>query len=283
MNESYGWGFLQPVADLIIKVMDGLYQVTAAIGFPSYALAIILISILLKLVLYPLMQKQMKSTMNMQEVQPKLEYVQKKYKNNPEKMNEEVMKLYKEYDINPMAGCLPLLIQMPILIGLFMALRQYNFDPIEHATFFWVPNLGQADPLHILPVLVALTMYAQQKVTMSASGGNEQTAQMMKTMLYMMPAMMLFVCWSMPAGLCLYWAFFSVLSIIQQYFMNKQKKKEMEARAIREAEEKEKRIAAKKAKMTAEKKAAAKQKTQIEQAEEAASEDDDADIRCIKD
>ena len=283
MNESYGWGFLQPVADLIIKVMDGLYQVTAAIGFPSYALAIILISILLKLVLYPLMQKQMKSTMNMQEVQPKLEYVQKKYKNNPEKMNEEVMKLYKEYDINPMAGCLPLLIQMPILIGLFMALRQYNFDPIEHATFFWVPNLGQADPLHILPVLVALTMYAQQKVTMSASGGNEQTAQMMKTMLYMMPAMMLFVCWSMPAGLCLYWAFFSVLSIIQQYFMNKQKKKEMEARAIREAEEKEKRIAAKKAKMTADKKAAAKQKTQIEQAEEAASEDDDADIRCIKD
>lgn len=283
MNESYGWGFLQPVADLIIKVMDGLYQVTAAIGFPSYALAIILISILLKLVLYPLMQKQMKSTMNMQEVQPKLEYVQKKYKNNPEKMNEEVMKLYKEYDINPMAGCLPLLIQMPILIGLFMALRQYNFDPIEHATFFWVPNLGQADPLHILPVLVALTMYAQQKVTMSASGGNEQTAQMMKTMLYMMPAMMLFVCWSMPAGLCLYWAFFSVLSIIQQYFMNKQKKKEMEARAIREAEEKEKRIAAKKAKMTAEKKAAAKQKTQIEQAEEAVSEDDDADIRCIKD
>jgi YidC/Oxa1 family membrane protein insertase len=105
----------------------------------------------------------------------------------------------------------------------------------------------------------------------------------MKTMLYMMPAMMLFVCWSMPAGLCLYWAFFSVLSIIQQYFMNKQKKKEMEARAIREAEEKEKRIAAKKAKMTAEKKAVAKQKTQIEQAEEAASEDDDADIRCIKD
>ena len=283
MNESYGWGFLQPIADLIIKVMDGLYQVTAAIGFPSYALAIIMISILLKLILYPLMQKQMKSTMNMQEVQPKLEYVQKKYKNNPEKMNEEVMKLYKEYDINPMAGCLPLLIQMPILIGLFMALRQYNFDPIEHATFFWVPNLGQADPLHILPVLVALTMYAQQKVTMSSTAGNEQTAQMMKTMLYMMPAMMLFVCWSMPAGLCLYWAFFSVLSIIQQYFMNKQKKKEMEARAIREAEEKEKRIAAKKAKMTAEKKAAAKQKTQIEQAEEAASEDDDADIRCIKD
>jgi len=293
-NESYGWGFLQPVADFISMIIDGLYQVTVAIGFPSYALAIIFISILLKLVLYPLMQKQMKSTMNMQEVQPKLEYVQKKYKNNPEKMNEEVMKLYKEYDVNPMAGCLPLLIQMPILIGLFMALRQFNFDPIEHATFFWVPNLGLADPLHILPVLVALTMYAQQKVSMSATGGNEQTAQMMKTMLYMMPAMMLFVCWTMPAGLCLYWAFFSVLSIIQQYFMNKQKKKEMEARAIREAEEKERRIAAKKAKMTADKKSGAKpskkpesaeklkEKTLIEKAEEKDAEDD-TDISCIKD
>ena len=280
MNESYGFGFLQPVAELIIKIVDALYQVTVAVGFPSYALAIIMISILLKLILYPLMQKQMKSTMNMQEVQPKLEYVQKKYKNNPEKMNEEVMKLYKEYDINPMAGCLPLLIQMPILIGLFMALRQYNFDPIEHATFFWVPNLGLADPLHILPVVVALTMYLQQKITMSATAGNEQTAQMMKTMLYMMPAMMLFVCWTMPAGLCLYWAFFSVLSIVQQYFMNKQKKKEMEARAIREAEEKEKRIAAKKAKMNAEKKKA--KMTEME-AQENTVEEDDADISCIKD
>lgn len=258
MNQTYGYGFLQPVADIISKVIDILYGLTVTIGFPSYALAIIMISILLKLLLYPLMQKQMKSTMNMQEVQPKMEYLQKKYKNNPEKLNEEMMKLYKEYDVNPMAGCLPLLIQFPILIGLFMALRQYEFVPLEHATFLWVPNLGEVDPLHILPILVAATMFLQQKITMSATGGgNEQTAQMMNTMLYLMPAMMLFVCWSMPSGLCLYWAFFSVLSIIQQYFMNKNKKKEMAARAEREAEEKEKRIAAKKAKMVANKKESA--------------------------
>lgn len=92
----------------------------------------------------------------------------------------------------------------------------------------------------------------------------------------MMPAMMLFVCWSMPAGLCLYWAFFSVLSIIQQYFMNQTKKKEMAARAAREAEEKEKRIAAKKAKMVAEKKSGAKEKkkTALEEAEEAVIEEE---------
>ena len=118
MNQTYGYGFLQPVADIISKVIDILYGLTVTIGFPSYALAIIMISILLKLLLYPLMQKHMKSTMNMQEVQPKMEYLQKKYKNNPEKLNEEMMKLYKEYDVNPMAGCLPMLIQMPIWIAI---------------------------------------------------------------------------------------------------------------------------------------------------------------------
>ena len=179
-----------------------------------------------------------------------------------------MLKLYKEYDVNPAGGCLPLLIQFPILIGLFMALRQYDFTPIEHAVFLWVPNLGDVDPYHILPVLVALTMFLQQKLSMATTGGNEQTAQMMKTMLYVMPAMMLFVCWSMPAGLCLYWAFFSVLSIIQQHFMNKQKQKEIAEREARQAEEKEKRIADKKAKMVAEKKSGAKgKKTAIEEKE----------------
>ncbi len=269
MNETYGYGFLQPVADIISKVIDILYGLTVTVGFPSYALAIILISILIKLLLYPLMQKQMKSTMNMQEVQPKLEYLQKKYKNNPEKLNEEMMKLYKEYDVNPAAGCLPLLIQFPILIGLFMALRQYEFVPIEHAAFFWVPNLGDVDPLHILPILVAATMFLQQKISMATTAGNAQTEQMMKTMLYVMPAMMLFVCWTMPAGLCLYWAFFSVLSIVQQHFMNKEKKKEIAAREAREAEEKERQIAAKKAKMVADKKTGAKaKKTNIEKADD---------------
>lgn len=271
-NDGMGiYSFLQPVADIISKVIDALYQVTVTIGFPSYALAIILISILLKIILFPSMQKQMKSTMNMQEVQPKLEYLQKKYKNNPEKMNEEVMKLYKEYNINPMAGCLPLLIQMPILIGLFGALRQYNFDPIEHATFFWIPNLAEKDPLFILPILVALTMFLQQKISMSATPSAAENPTM-KTMLYIMPAMMLFVCWQMPSGLCLYWAFFSILSIIQQFFMNKQKKKEMALRAEREAAEKEKRIAEKKAKMTAKKesntKAKKKEEASVEQKEE---------------
>lgn len=266
-NNGMGiYSFLQPVADVISKIITALYQLTVNIGFPSYALAIIMISILIKVILHPLMKKQMKSTMNMQEVQPKMQYIQQKYKNNPEKMNEEMMKLYKEYDVNPMAGCLPLLIQMPILIGLFGALRQYDFVPVEHAKFFWINNLGGVDPLHILPIAVAAMMFVQQKVSMGANP-DAMNNPTMKSMLYMMPIMMLFVCWAMPAGLCLYWAFFSVLSIIQQYFMNKTKAKEMAARAEREAEEKAKRIAEKKEKMTAKKAAAAKAKKEAEKEE----------------
>lgn len=267
-NDGMGiYSFLQPVADVISKIITALYQLTVTIGFPSYALAIIMISILIKVILHPLMKKQMKSTMNMQEVQPKMQYIQQKYKNNPEKMNEEMMKLYKEYDVNPMAGCLPLLIQMPILIGLFGALRQYDFVPVEHAKFFWISNLGGVDPLHILPIAVAAMMFVQQKVSMGANP-DAMNNPTMKSMLYMMPIMMLFVCWAMPAGLCLYWAFFSVLSVIQQYFMNKSKAKEMAARAEREAEEKakekEKRIAAKKEKMIGKKPAAEKAKNSEE-------------------
>ncbi len=253
------YSFLQPVADVISYIITFLYHLTVMVGFPSYALAIILISIIIKLLLYPLMRKQMKSTMNMQEIQPKLEYLQKRYANNPEKMNQEVMKLYKEYDIKPMAGCLPLLIQFPILIGLYMALREYPFIPLEHARFFWVPNLGEADPLYILPISVAVTMFIQQKLSMVGTANSAQNSTM-KIMLFLMPAMMLFVCWSMPAGLCLYWSFFSILSIIQQFFMNRKKAKEIAARQAREEEEKERRIEEKKAKMLAKKEADGKGK-----------------------
>lgn len=258
---------------LINDVIYGLYKVTAAIGFPSYALAIIFITIILKVLLYPLMAKQMKSMMNMQEVQPKLLELQKKYANNPDKLNQEMMKLYKEYDINPMAGCLPLIIQMPILIGLYTALGQYQFEPLEHATFFWVNNLNAPDPLYILPILVGVSMFFQQKASMGKNNEAMQNNQMMKSMLYFMPPMMAFICISLPAGLCLYWSVFSLLGIGQQLIMNKQKEKQMviiEARraeeAAKKAEEEAERKRKKKAAMMAKKKKEAAEKNLIEEA-----------------
>lgn len=259
--------------NLINSVIHALYEVTVTIGFPSYALAIVLITIIIKLLLYPLMAKQMKSMMNMQEVQPKLLELQKKYANNPEKLNTEMAKLYKEYDVNPMAGCLPMLIQMPILIGLYTALREYQFEPVEHATFFWVNNLNAPDPLYILPILVGISMYLQQKASMAGNNSEAmESNQMMKTMLYIMPPMMVFVCLALPAGLCLYWSIFSLLGIGQQLIMNKQKEKQMviiEARraeeAARKAEEEAELKKKKKAAMMAKKKKAA-EKALIEDA-----------------
>lgn len=109
--------------------------------------AIILMATIIKVILYPLTVKQMKSTMGMQDIQPKMLEIQKKYKNNPEKMNQEVMALYQEYDINPMAGCLPLLIQMPILYGLFAAMRVFDYANAADAGFFWIEKYLFARPL----------------------------------------------------------------------------------------------------------------------------------------
>lgn len=230
----------QWLIDFITGIINGLYSLTVTLNFPSYALAIIMIAIVIKLILYPLTIKQMKSTMGMQEIQPRMQEIQQKYKSNPEKMNQEVMALYQEYNINPMAGCLPMLIQLPILYGLFAALRSFNYVNIEHAGFIWIQNISLPDPLHILPVLVGLAMFLQQKLMMpvTESGGNNQMNQMMKMMLYVMPVMIGFMAMTMPSGLAIYWFMFSILGIVQQYFMNKARKKEMAIRAQKEEERK---------------------------------------------
>lgn len=222
-------------------IINGLYLFTGMIGFPSYALAIILMAIIIKVILYPLTVKQMKSTMGMQDIQPKMQEIQKKYKNNPEKMNQEVMALYQEYEINPMAGCLPLIIQMPILYGLFAAMRSFEYVNTADAGFFWVANISDPDPLHLLPIIVGVAMFLQQKFMMPATqpgGGNDQMNQMMKVMLYVMPVMIGFMALTLPSGLAIYWAMFSILGMVQQIFINRRRKKEQEIRAKKEEERK---------------------------------------------
>jgi len=211
---------LQWLVDGINAIITVLYNFTQTIGFPSYALAIIILTILLKIVLYPLSVKQMKSAKNMQAIQPKVQEIQKKYKNNKEKMNKALVELYQQYDVNPAAGCLPILIQMPILIGLFQALRDYSFEPVEHAAFLWISNLQQPDPFYILPVLVGVATFVQSKITMagSSTGANNSTNMML---LYFMPLFIGYISIKFPAGLCLYWVVFNVLSALQQYLINK--------------------------------------------------------------
>lgn len=216
-----------------------LYQFTVNIGFPSYALAIVLLGVVVRILLFPLNLKQMKSTIGMSEIQPQMQELQKKYANNREKLNEEMMKLNKEYDVNPAAGCLPMLIQMPILYALFTAMRQYSFD--EHASFFWINSLNDKDHLYILPVLLAIVTYLTQRYMMP-KGSPMADNPSMKVMLYTMPIMMLVFSINFPSGLCLYWVTTSTLMVFQQLVMNKQRTKEMARRALereKRAEERE--------------------------------------------
>lgn len=212
------------------------FELTKAIGFPSYALAIILIGIMVRIILFPLSLKQMKSTLGMSEIQPELQEIKLKYGNNRQKMNEEMQRLYQEYEINPVAGCLPILIQMPILYALFQALRTYQFT--EYDRFFWIEHLNNADPIYVLPIVLALAMFIQQKLMMP-KGSPMANNPSMKVMLYVMPIMMGSFAFKFPAGLSVYWVTTTVIMIFQQVIMNKQRAKELERRAEARAKREE--------------------------------------------
>jgi YidC/Oxa1 family membrane protein insertase len=198
-------------------LLNLLYSLTAVIGLPNYGLAIILLTIVIKLVLYPLTQKQMKSMLAMQQLQPKIKEIQEKWKSkDPKKAQEQVMQLYKENNVNPAAGCLPLLIQMPILIALYRSLWNFQYVNEAHASFIWVQNLSGRDPYYILPLLAGVTTYLQSKLTTTSSDPTQ------KMMLYTMPVFIAYISATVPAGLALYWATFNVASAVQQYFVNKQ-------------------------------------------------------------
>ena len=156
--------------DFVVSLITYFYTISVKIGLPSYALAIIILTILIKIALFPLSVKQMKSMKNMQSIQPEVQKLQKKHKNDKEKLNKATMELYQKYNVNPAAGCLPLLVQMPILFALFNSLRAYPFEPAEHATFFWINNLTNPDPLYILPILVGIATFFQSKLTAASSG-----------------------------------------------------------------------------------------------------------------
>lgn len=209
----------QALVDTIVSIIHWLYGLTVGIGVPSYALAIIVLTVLIKLILYPLTQKQMVSMRQMQKIQPLLKEVQEKYKKkDPQKMQQKMMEIYKENNINPLAGCLPILIQMPILIALFRALNDKNFYFINeaHAGFLWIDKLNQVDPLYILPVLAGLSTYLLSSLTTAS------TDQTQKIMLYSMPFLIVIISTNVPAGLVLYWVIFNLLSYVQQFFINKQ-------------------------------------------------------------
>jgi YidC/Oxa1 family membrane protein insertase len=197
--------------------LEWLYQLTVLAKIPSYALAIFILTIIIKLLLHPLTHKQMKSMKSMQQIQPIVKELDKKYKDNPQKKQEEMMKIYQEYGVNPMAGCLPLLIQFPILIALFRGLQTFQPSTPEHYNFFWISDLSIPDPSgFILPIFVGLSTFLQQYMT-----SPNATDPTQKTLLYAMPILFGWMTRSFPAGLALYWISFSVVGSIQQVIINR--------------------------------------------------------------
>ncbi len=197
---------------LLQEILTFFYNTTAVLGIANYGLAIILLTVVIKGSLYPMTAKQVRSMKAMQELQPKIKQLQEKYKGNPEKLNKEIASVYKESGVNPLMGCLPLIVQMPFLIGIFYAIRDYSY--VNQPSFLWMSNLSDYDPTYILPVLSAVTTYVQQKQTMTDSG-----QQSNKMMMIFMPLFIGYISIKFPGGLVLYWVVGNIIQIIQQWWM----------------------------------------------------------------
>ena len=191
----------------------------------NFGISIIIVTILIKILLLPLTLKQDKSMKEMKKLQPELEKIKQKYANDKQMLNIKTMELYREHKVNPLGGCLPLLIQLPIFVALYWAFSG-NAIPAD-AKFLWF-TLKQPDRLfmigkfafNLLPILNVGVTYIQQKIMTSATSGQESNQQM-QTMLYMMPLMMLFIFYNMPSGVTLYYLVSGALSLVQQYFILK--------------------------------------------------------------
>jgi YidC/Oxa1 family membrane protein insertase len=222
MQDVMEFGFFWWFCELLVPTLDFFYRI-----IPNWGIAIILLTFLVRIVFWPLTHKSTASMKKMQEIQPKLKEIQEKFKNDPTKLQQETWACYRENKVNPLASCLPMLVQMPVLIALFWVLR--SAVELRYAPFLWVMDLSEPEnlfagmipivgSLNILPILMAATMGLQSALTPTAGDPRQQ-----KMMMIMMPIMMLFFFYGFPAALSLYWTVSQVLSIVQMLMMRRKK------------------------------------------------------------
>lgn len=221
----------------LIWLLTALYSVVG-----SYGWAIILLTVIIKIVLWPLTHKSYASMGKMQQLQPQLAELKEKYKNDAKKIQAETMKLYKAHGVNPMGGCLPMLLQMPVLFALFTTLR--NTILLRNAPFWIIPGVWMKDlsgpdvlttleqsypiignQVNILPLLMGISFYLQQKMTPTTGGGSPQAAQQQKMMATLMPVMFTFLFYTLPAGLNLYFMLSTFITVAQQMMTTKMREK----------------------------------------------------------
>lgn len=230
VNPNWGsivyFGMFDLVGQAILGLLKFLFIIVR-----NWGLAIIVLSVLIFLVLFPLTIKQMKSMKEMQILQPKMEQLRKTYANDSKKLNEEMMKLYKEHKVNPFGGCLPMILQIPIFIALYQVLSRSI--ALKGAEFLWIKDLSEPDRLfkfpgalpfigeyfNILPILMAIGMFVQQK--MSSANASGQSAEQQKMMMVMIPILMGVMFYNVPSGLVMYWFLNSTLMLFYQIIVMK--------------------------------------------------------------
>jgi YidC/Oxa1 family membrane protein insertase len=190
----------------------------------NYGWAILILTVIVRLIVLPLAIKQYKSMKGMQKIQPQMKELREKYKDDAKQMQAETMKLMQEHNVNPAAGCLPLIIQMPILFALYYAINTVEVvggkignATIDGETFLWF-HLGKADPTYILPILAAVTTIIPMMISMKANSN-----QQMKWLIYIFPIMIFFFSYQLPSALPLYWVYSNIFTAIQSYFLYREK------------------------------------------------------------
>ena len=216
----YGWKFFQPIVRPIVSVIMTIFVYLHTKLSVGYGWVLVIFGVMMRVVLFPLNHKAMTAQLRNMAVQPLLQEIQKKYKDQPEKLQKEMMRLYKEHGFNPLAGCLPMLLPWPVLIALFFVFQ--NTIELRGEVFLWLPDLSAPDPLYLLPVFMGLSMFLMQYVSYkSLDTPNPQ----MKMMMYLMPIMMVFIFFRLASGLNLYYATANIATIPQQMWIARERLK----------------------------------------------------------
>jgi YidC/Oxa1 family membrane protein insertase len=204
---DYGW--FTPIAKPLLAFLKAIYRVTG-----NYGLAIIVLTTLVKGAFWPLSAKSFQSMQKMKDLQPKMAKLKERYANDRERLNMEVMQLYKTHKVNPLGGCLPMVLQIPVFFALYRVLL--SSIELRHAPFLlWITDLSSKDPYYVTPLIMGATMFLQQRLT-PATGTDPMQQKMMQ---YGMPAIFTFMFLNFPSGLVVYWLVNNVLSIVQQAWM----------------------------------------------------------------
>jgi len=219
-NPYGGWfqGVVQPFATIVMRILLWLKETTKL----HYGWVLVLFGVAIRLILWPLNQKAMRASLKMQVVQPELQAAQQKYRNDPQKMQQEVMRIYKAHDMSPfstLSGCLPAIIPMPVLFALFFVFR--NTIEFRGVPFLWLTDISLHDPYYILPLLMGVSMFVLSWIGMRGAPPNPQA----KMMMYMFPVIMTVSLWKFASGLNLYYTVQNLVTLPQQWLLTRERAK----------------------------------------------------------